>query len=98
MITIFKNIKSTATPYHREIEIAFERIKSGKSRELVEKIRNEKDKEKRNELKMQLPSICFSGVFTKRAADYCIEHSGYICLDFDGFESNCENSSRNRKS
>ena len=87
MITIFKNIKSTATPYHREIEVAFERIKNGKSRELVEKIRNETNKEKRNELKMQLPSICFSGVFTKRAADYCIEHSGYICLDFDGFES-----------
>jgi succinate dehydrogenase flavin-adding protein (antitoxin of CptAB toxin-antitoxin module) len=61
------------------------RIKSGASKELVKKIRAEKRKPERNELKKKLPAICFSGKFTKRADAYLVEHSGLICLDFDGY-------------
>lgn len=61
------------------------RIKSGASKELVKKIRAEKRKPERNELKKKLPAVCFSGKFTKRADSYLVEHSGLICLDFDGY-------------
>jgi len=85
-VTIFKNIKETATPFHREVSVVLQRIKDGASKELVKGIRQEKDKSARNELKKLLPAICFSGIFTKRNDNSLTEHSGLICLDFDGYE------------
>ena len=85
-VTIFKNIKETITPYHVELDIILNRIKDGSdSKVLVQKIRKEKKKSQRNELKKQLPAICFSGTFNKRADNSLIVHSGIICLDFDGY-------------
>tara|TARA_Y100000401_G_scaffold26053_2_gene18396 strand:+ start:5339 stop:7759 length:2421 start_codon:yes stop_codon:yes gene_type:complete len=85
-ITIFKNIKETTTPFYRDINVVLERIKEGACKELVKKIRLEKNKEDRNELKKELPAICFSGTFSKRADSSINEHSGFICLDFDGYK------------
>ena len=87
MITIFKNIKETSTPYHIDIGVSLARIKNGSSKDKVKLIRTEKDKTLRNRLKQDLPAICFSGMFTKRADDALKEHSGVICLDFDGFKT-----------
>jgi SOS response regulatory protein OraA/RecX len=84
-ITIFKNIRETSTPFHRHVGFVLDRIKSGSSKTLVKKIRNEKDKSLRNELKKDLPAICFSGRFVKRTDNSIQEHSGFICLDFDGY-------------
>ena len=89
-VTIFKNIKETATPFHREVSVVLQRIKDGASKELVKGIRQEKDKSARNELKKMLPAICFSGIFTKRNDNSITEHSGLICLDFDGYEKRKE--------
>jgi len=86
IITIFRSIKDTSTPFHRPLFSILERIKVGKSQELVKEIRKEKDKEKRNILKQKLPAICFSGQFIKRNDDAISQHSGFICLDFDGFK------------
>jgi hypothetical protein len=88
MITYFKNIKATNTPFYREIETAIERIRSGASKELVESIRSQNNKDERNKIKQLLPSICFSGKFQQRTDTGCVEHSGYICLDFDGYSEN----------
>ena len=76
----------TSTPFHRPVEVILKRIKDGSSKVLCKKIRTEKDKEARNRLKQELPAICFSGSFNKRAANSIIEHSGLICLDFDNFK------------
>ena len=54
-ITIFKNIKDTDTPFHRDVEFVLDRIRDGKSKELVTSIRKEKNKSERNELKKKLP-------------------------------------------
>jgi len=89
-VTIFKNIKETATPFHREVRVVLQRIKDGSSKEIVKGIRQEKDKSSRNELKKTLPAICFSGIFTKRNDNSLTEHSGLICLDFDGYEKRKE--------
>lgn len=85
-VTIFKDIKETDAPFYRDVAVILERIKNGASKDLVKRIRQEKDKIERNELKKQLPAICFSGKFTKRNDHSLILHSGLICLDFDGYE------------
>ena len=85
-VTIFQNIKDTATPFHRDVMSILMRVKEGMSKDLVKKIRSEKNKADRNELKKQLPAICFSGIFNKRNDNALIQHSGLICLDFDGYE------------
>jgi len=87
MITIFSNIKSTDTPFFRGIGVVLQRIKDGSSRDKVEAIRTETDKERRNLLKRDLPSVCFSGTFNKREDKAIVDHSGFICLDFDGYET-----------
>ena len=85
-ITIFQNIKETTTPFHRDVSTIIERIKNGSSKDLVKRIRKQKDKNRRNDLKKLLPAICFSGTFTKRLDTSIIDHSGLICLDFDGYK------------
>jgi len=87
-ITIFKDIKETSQPFYRNVEIIIKRIRDGSSKNLVKKIRAEKNKENRNILKQKLPAVCFSGTFNKRADSSLQEHSGLICLDFDGYPSN----------
>jgi hypothetical protein len=89
-ITIFQNIKETATPFFRDVNVILDRIKNGATKELVKKIRAEKRKPERNELKKMLPAICFSGTFNKRADNALLAHSGLICLDFDGYQKQKE--------
>ena len=86
-ITIFKDIKDTDQPFHREVGVILNRIREGASKELVSEIRSERDKPKRNILKQSLPAVCFSGVFSKRLDSSLATHSGLICLDFDGYKS-----------
>ena len=89
-ITIFKNLKNTSQPFYVDVSLILKRIQEGKSKDLVKRIRLEKDKSKRNLLKQSLPAICFSGEFTKRNDNSLNVHSGLICLDFDGYTSNNE--------
>lgn len=89
-ITIFKSIHATAAPFFKDVTVALERIRSGKDLELINQIRLEPDKAKRNDLKKNLPSICFSGKFRQRSDSNLIKHSGLVCLDFDGFKDKGE--------
>ena len=88
IITIFKDIKTTSQPFYRDVHVILNRIREGSSKDLVKKIRAEKDKNQRNTYKQGLPAVCFSGKFTKRSDNSLEEHSGLICLDFDGYKSN----------
>jgi hypothetical protein len=91
-ITIFKSIRDTDTPFFRDVRVILSRIKEGSetTKDLVKRIRLEKNKPERQELKKQLPAICFSGTFNKRTDASLIQHSGLICLDFDGYTKNKE--------
>jgi hypothetical protein len=83
MITIFKNIFSKE-PNYISVEAVLKRIQEGKSKKTVEEIRNTLDKEKANKIKLNLPSVCFSGKFGADRTDaQLVKHSGYIVLDFD---------------
>jgi len=87
IVTIFKDIHDTDAPFHRPVDKILQRIKDGSSKELVEKIRKVKDKSQKDDLKKKLPAICFSGTFTKRNDSAIHEHSGLICIDFDGYDN-----------
>jgi hypothetical protein len=84
-ITYFKSVNDTGTPYYSPIETAIDRIRTGKSKTIVENVRKEIDKTKRNLIKKLLPAICFSGEFLQRNDNSLTKHSGFICLDFDGY-------------
>lgn len=88
MITYFKSLTDTSKPFFKDVNHAIERIKNGESKKLCEDIRQlpgAENKSKRNVIKKKLPAICFSGKFSKREAAACEEHSGFICIDFDGY-------------
>jgi len=78
-ITIFKTISETGTPFIKSVEYALDRIKNGKSKELVQKFRETKETIYKN----SLVSVCFSGTFNYRNEKGCTEHSGLVVLDFD---------------
>lgn len=61
-------------------------IKYGKWREQVEAIRKTEDAAQKALLKKNVSSVTMSGVFTHRKADALLEHSGFICIDIDGYE------------
>jgi len=83
IITAFKDVRSVNTPYYITLEKAVKRLISGVSKELIERIRNTKDKDDRNKLKTKLPSLCFCGKFSERNKQSLIKHSGLMITDFD---------------
>lgn len=82
-VSIFKNIFETEVPHYYPLDKTLMRIKDGKSKKLIDEIRNEEDKTKRNELKKQLPCILFAGKFTERNKKSIEKHNGLMPLDFD---------------
>lgn len=87
-ISVFKSLlKSKDVPYIIPLWKSLERIRIGKSKDLVEAIRNESNKEKRNLLKRDLPCILFAGEFKERNKNGLIQHSGLMVVDFDGYEN-----------
>jgi len=86
-ITVYKSLFNPKLgDFQVSIEKILGRIKNGSSKALLEKIRNESDKEKRNELKKSLPCILFAGTFSARKDDSLIKSSGICSLDFDDFK------------
>ena len=65
MVTIYRNIwaKEEKDAHYITIDKALERIKNGNSKQAVEEIRLQLDKERKNSLKNNLPCVCFSGKF-----------------------------------
>ena len=65
-------------------------IKYGTWREQVEPIRLEENKDKREILKKKLPTVTIGGLFKIRSAETLIKHSGFICIDIDGYTDKSE--------
>ncbi len=61
-------------------------VKYGEWELEVEAVRTEQHPEKRKELKKQVAAVTVSGTFTPtRSEDNLVEHSGFICIDIDGY-------------
>lgn len=86
-ITIFKDIWDREKPIYKDVSYVFDAIRDEKMKELIQYIREEKNKKTRNRIKKKLACILFSGEFSKRYDDSIEKHSGLICIDFDNFES-----------
>jgi hypothetical protein len=82
-VTIFKSLFDNSTSFPVAFEQAVERIRSGKSKDIVNQIRNAATKEERDELKKQSVVILFAGVFTHRNAKSLVKHSGLMVVDYD---------------
>jgi len=85
-VSIFKSITNTAPYGIRDVGKALDRIRDGVSRKTVEAIRLELNKERQQELKKQLPVVCFNGEFTTRSIKGYKKPSGLMILDFDDVE------------
>lgn len=81
--TIYKNVYDFKNPHKIKVEECLNRIKTGKSSPTIQKLRDEKDAERQNEIKKNLPSIVFSGLFTARRDDSIQSYTNLIVLDFD---------------
>jgi hypothetical protein len=85
-VSIFKNIKSVAPVKDTSVLKVLDSIKKGEYKHAISEVRVYQDKQKRNELKTNLPYVTFSGIFTSRANANLKKHSGLLCLDFDSVD------------
>jgi hypothetical protein len=87
-ISVFKALfESKDIPYNLTLEKVVDRIKTGKSKETVLKVRTASDKKTANSIKNNLPCILFGGVFSQRNGNSLVNHSGLMCVDFDQYPS-----------
>jgi hypothetical protein len=85
-VTIYKKATDVSNGFTKDVKFCLERIKQGKSKEMVEWLRSlSKDEYDKN--KNKLPGVCFNGVFEYRSKAGIKEHSGLCILDFDKFET-----------
>lgn len=83
IVSRFKHARSTA-PELVELR-AF--LCNPECQALIDTIRAEQDKEKRNELKKQLPAVTVSGQFSERETSRLTKYNGLVCLDFDAADN-----------
>jgi len=81
-VTIFKSLFDNSTAFPVSLDQVVTRIKNGKSKAIVEKIRKASGDEK-DELKKQSVVILFAGEFTHRNAKSLKKHSGLMVVDYD---------------
>lgn len=80
-ISVFKDLfKSTDVPFIIPLQKSLERIRCGKSKDLIDQIRNGN-----KNLKKKLPSILFAGEFSERNGNGLKKHSGLMVVDFDKY-------------
>jgi predicted P-loop ATPase len=86
LVSFYTNIKSVVETHAKDIDTVLAEIKSGFYKDIVERVRAEKDKAKRDELKKKAPNFTASGLFTKRTDEGLKQHSGFIAIDIDDVE------------
>lgn len=85
-VSFFKTLFNTSPHLTKDVSYFLDRIRDGKSKKIVEQIRIEVEKTKKDDLKKQLPVVCFNGEFTKRVNGGVKKSSGLMILDFDDVE------------
>ena len=86
--SVFKDLlKTKDTPYIVDLTKIVNRIKQGKSIEIIKRVREAPTKKEADAIKQELPCILFSGEFAQRNGNGLIKHSGLMCVDFDKYEN-----------
>ena len=86
-VSIFKNVSDPKNPDTEEILYHLFKIRDGEWEDLVNPVRLAKTKEERNELKMNMPTVCYSGEFEYRNEKGIKKHNGLINIDLDCVEN-----------
>ena len=60
-------------------------VKFGKWKKEVEAVRNQPEPDLRKKAKMSVPGVTLSGTFSERKEANLITHSGFLCVDIDGY-------------
>lgn len=85
-VSVFKDLfKTKDVPYIVSLEKIFERIRIGKSKEIIDLIREQESKQEQDKIKQKLPCILFAGEFSERSKNGLINHSGLMIVDFDKY-------------
>lgn len=86
--SVFKDLlKTKDTPYLVDLTKIVNRIKQGKSIEIIKRVRETSTKKEADVIKQELPCILFAGEFAQRNGNGLIKASGLMCLDFDKYEN-----------
>ncbi len=88
-VTMFKDIRETTNPKYATIKTSLERIRSGKQKSLIEKVRGTHSVDQNGnpipdkDAKKELPVVMYSGKFSGRKDEDLQEPSSVMVLDFD---------------
>ena len=90
-INYYTNCFSPKEQKQVEIEEVIEIIKSKKLKPHTDYLRQEQNKEKRNEYKKnKLPAVTFQGTFYERSKDKVIKGSGFATIDIDDYSGDIQ--------
>jgi hypothetical protein len=82
-VSFYNGITSTSPKMSKDVSVFLDRIREGKSKDVVAEIRATTDESKQQELKKQLPVVTFNGYFLNRSKNGLKKSSGLMVLDFD---------------
>ncbi len=82
-ISVFRNYYDHVPASEVSIQDFCINVIRGDYKNEVEAIRDINDKATRDKIKATLPAVTISGTFSRRKNEALIQHSGFICLDFD---------------
>ena len=86
MISYWRGVQDTKKDVDRtSVDEFLERVKTGYWKEKVELVRSEQSEERRKQIKKTLEAVTIGGTFTERKEPGLEKHSGFICIDVDGY-------------
>jgi len=89
-VSFYKSLFFKSPLHTKDVAFYLDRIRSGASQALVEKIRNEPNEDVRKDLKLKLPVVTFNGSFTNHSASGFKKGSGLMIMDFDNVKNPIE--------
>ena len=84
-MSLFTSVKANVPCEKIDFSDFVAKIRAGFYKDLISKVRNEKDKDTRRQLKISLPAVAIGGVFSKRSAkiEHLVDYSHLVVLDYD---------------
>ena len=85
-VSLFKRISDVKNPIQYNLDDILEMIRTGKQFDLkkkVQDVRNAKDKDEKDRMKIRLPAVTWNGIFESKNKNCLLVYSSYTALDFD---------------
>lgn len=89
-VSLFDRITDVNNPTDSNLDKVLEMIKTGKEFGLekkVEDVRNAKDKDEKDRMKIRIPAVIWNGTFERKNKNCLKVYSSYTALDFDHIPS-----------